>query len=172
MMWAALAVVALGLVGIVWEDFRTQTIPLWLLLAVPAGLFGFRLLVEGLDGYWLGLFFNLALLGVNLGLAFLLLRLRGRAKVGPKGMIGMGDLVLLVGLAIAMPPVIFILTWLGGALFAIVGELIRRGGRVTANQRIPFAGWLSLFLLLLGGIQAAVGHRPLDSNTLLAFLSN
>ncbi|HEY0976992.1 MAG TPA: hypothetical protein VGE21_05935 [Flavobacteriales bacterium] len=145
---ALLQLLALPVLGIIaWEDLRERSIRWWwlpvLLLLLAAPLWG---QVSGTET-GLSAAFNLCFLVLQCSAALALVMLRrGRWENPLRQWIGIGDLLFLLVVALALPTWSFLLYYLSGLLLCIPAHFALLRLRPEGDRSVPLAGLLAIHL--------------------------
>ena len=141
-------IVTLGFLA--YQDFKHRAIS-WIGPVVIFGLLAFKGLLA-LSFSKLGNMFliNELILFVQFGILILYFKMKGYTfKSFWEQVMGVGDLLFLVCIAAAFAPFNFILFLLAGLIFTMLGYGFMTILKIGKGKPIPFAGMLSVFMILL-----------------------
>lgn len=141
MIIALKTILLLALGAIAYQDIKDRWV-WWFLYPITAYVGGVLYSLESfMDVYLYAILINLSMLGLVFLFVYGYARLI--AKKPFKEMIGLGDLMLFMALAVSFPPWSFLVIVFFSSIFAMaVHELIKK-----KQTTIPAAGYISLFLI-------------------------
>jgi hypothetical protein len=153
------------------QDFRSRSIH-WIvipLLAVTSIIWRITFVTSS----WTDVIFNWVILVFQAIALILYFSFKNRKWINPLDtMIGLGDLLYFVCLAIAFPTLVFIAFMVSGFVFALLSYSAYRLFTRESKAEIPLAGLMSVWMLIALVVLIATNHLSWiqDDSFLLEFL--
>ena len=133
-----------GLIAL--EDFTERRIHLWLMIAFCGMGIAYTLLLHPAL-FWTTIATNLLLVTLIWLTVCIWFRLKGETNI-MDNLLGWGDVVMLVGLAVWLPPTYFVAVYFAGTLVALSAwAVLQFYKKIPEEYPIPLAGWLALVFM-------------------------
>jgi hypothetical protein len=161
------------LIWLCWQDFRERLISILSLIV-------FAVLALMHSAYWhysiYDVFFDLGIGVLFLAAQFMLVALvfyfKNRDEVFFDSKIGWGDVVFLLITAFLFSPVNFIIVYASGLIFVLLMHFIMQNKFEFAKGVIPFAGYFSIYLVIILALSYAFKISLYDNFWLLQLMGN
>jgi len=134
------------LAAIAWEDLRDRSIHWWLLPLLVLALLPEQLLSHGWQEQVRQSAWSLLFLAFQLGLAVGFVRLRQGATLRIKDLIGLGDVLFLLAVAVCLPTERYILFVVIGLSLCVPMHVLLQRISEYKDSTIPLAGLLAIVL--------------------------
>lgn len=166
MAWLLGLLVAVVLVALAYQDFRSHSVSLWLLVALALGAGTTAQTKVPFTQWALHAGINWGFIALQMGLIKLLFTLKRGAQVQlADGLIGWGDILFLLASGLLFSPGNFLVFYISGLTVVLLGYgVYTKMSASGTNKEIPLAGGLSLWMLLFLVLQWSIPMLSLQND--------